>query len=443
MSSKEKIQPSEILRSAVKITAAGLALGVPGVAGVTALHHRALTHGSLEINPFLEAAINAEMKLYSPEPRIWAAVHRVHHSVPDAALDPFLDIAQVIKWKQANPDKAQEVTIPDSFPYLDPFVDAFSLSDVVEIGYHAENIMRDRLGGSYEPPSSYTKEELQAILNPTEPMYFYRRGPKHVGDYTQREIAECLLGDPHSPVRIPPPEQNGVRGVLEYNVQLYSRVSHLFRDRPDLMPKDLQNIDGSISRNRSFEDVARGVMLPAVLTLIAKGKYKPEDFAKAAFTGGAIYAIKLGLHIFGGNITNSLGHAGVMTSERFINAIFGKEYKPVLNPDGTVSTDSVNSGVLGRLISIFTGDEVGGQKEHHLGPGKIAYTSQEGIRAWMEAPWGRFLSFLARSRYFPLINEGPGFDLKEGEIRPDEPNPGVLIIHRNRVRQMQAVHGNS
>ena len=175
------------------------------------------------------------------------------------------------------------------------------------------------------------------------------------------------------------------------------------------MPRHLRNEDDSISRNRNFGDYARGVAVPAALTLIARGKYKPEDFAKAAVIGGAIFGVKLGFHIAGGNITNSLGHAGKMTPERFINAIFGEEYKPVLNPDGTVSTDSVNGGLLGRLISMITFDEVGGQKEHHLGPDKIAFTSQEGIKAWWEAPWGSLLSVLARSRYFPLINEGKGF----------------------------------
>lgn len=430
MSLKETIQP---FQTAAKIVAAGLALAIPGIAGVTALHHREETHESLELHPVLKTLIRAEMRVYSPDSTIWAAVHRIHHSVPDATLAPFYRITRAIDWMQANPKQAQGVTIPDSYQYLDRFVDRFSREDVLTIGHYAEDLMIERLGGTYEPPSSYTEEELKVLLNPTEPMYFYPKGPKHAGEYTQDEIADILLGDPHSPVRIPPPQKNGVRGVLEDNVELYRIASHLFRDRPELKPKDLQTGKVVDHQKVRYIGFVEGSLVAAGLVLLYRNKYEPKDFLKALLAGTAINTVKLGFHIAGGNVTNSLGHAGKMTPERNRIAIFGKEYRPDLNPDGTVSTDSVNGGLLGRLISMFTFDEVGGQKEHHLGPDKIAFTSQEGIKAWMEAPWGMFLSVLARSRYFPFIKEGPGF---EGD-RPDKPSPGVELIHLRRAKQME------
>lgn len=444
MSLKENIQPAfKILLPAAKIAAAGLGWGFLGVAGVTARNHRELTHRSITVNPRLAALIDAEMAHYSSsDPRFWAAVHRDHHRFADANLAPEWRIVRAIDWATANPDLAQGVIIPDSFQSLDHSVDVFPLKDVLEIGHIADNIMRDRLGRSYESSPGYTKDELRDVLNPTKPMYFYRLGPRHVGEYTQDDIAERLLSDPHSPFLIPLPEQNGVRGVALNNVRLYQDRADFYRARPDLMPKDLQNENRPTGRKFGFGDTVRGAMIPAVLTLLVRGKYEPKDFLKAALAGWAIYGIKIGLHIFGGNVTNSLGHAGVMTPKRFRSAILSDRYRPILNPDGTVSTDSVNGGLLGQFISMFTFDEVGGQREHHLDPGKIAFTSKEGMRAWMEAPWGSLLAFLARSKYFPLISEGPGFELKDGQTRPDEPNPAMEIIHRCRTAQSFNVNLN-
>lgn len=366
------------------------------------------------------------------------AVHRIHHHLPDTTLSPFLRISQAINWVEANPEQVQDVVIPDSYKHLDPFVDRFSREDVLAIGHYAEKIMKERLAAIYQPPKSYSSRELETILNPSEPMYFYPKNLKLDCEYSQDEIEDILLGDPHSPVRIPPPEKNGVRGVLKRNVTLYSHASHLFRDRPELKPEDLQTgkkVDHRQVRIRGFVE---GSLIAAGLVLLGRNKYEPKDFLKAVPAGIAINIVKLGLHIFGGNVTNSLGHAGVMTPERFRRAIGSSEYKPTLNLDGTVSTDSVNGGRIGRFISILTLDEVGGQQEHHLGPDKIPYTSSKGVKAWSEAPWGMLLSALARSKYFPLIKEGQGFELKMGETRPDEPNPAMEIIHRRRVEQLEA-----
>lgn len=427
----------KIIRPMAEIGAAGVAAAFVGIAGITARHHRQLTHRSLELHPILEKVIDTVMKHYG-DPAGWAGVHRIHHEFADATAKPFLEIKEPVRWMQANPSLAEGVATPQSYMFLDPFVKSFSLEDVLEIGDIADRRIREYLP-SYEPPSFYTKEELQALLNPTGPRYFYSEGPKHPGSYTQDEIAEIVLGDPHSPVRIPPPEQNGVRGVLKSNVTLYRRAADLFKYRRDLIPKDLQKDSRDPKDKFGFADMAKTALVLAPLVLLARHKYKPADFAKAVLAGEAIYWISVGVHLLGGNITNSLGHAGVMTPEGLLKGPISKDYKPIINPDGTVSTNSVNGGPIGRLISLLTLDEVGGQSAHHDGPEKIAFTFRSGINAWIDAPWGRFLSFLANSKYFPLMSVGPGFELKEGQVRPDDPSPALAIIHRRRVEQMEVL----
>lgn len=419
----------------VEIGAAGVAAAFVGIAGITIRHHRQLTHRSLELHPILEKTIDRVMKHYG-DPAGWAGVHRIHHKFSDATTKPFLKIKEGVLWIQANPELAEGITIPKSFSHLDPFVKSFSLEDVLAIGDIADREMREYLP-SYEGPSAYTKEELQVLFNPTEPRYFYSEGPKQAGSYTQDEIAEIVLGDPHSPVRIPPPEKNGVRGVLKDNINLYRRAADLFKNRRDLIPEDLQKDSRDPKDNFRFADFVKGSMLLAPLVLIARGKYKGADFAKAVLAGGAIYGISIGVQLAGGNITNSFGHRGVTTDAGLVTDPFKKEYKPAVNPDGTISTNSVNGGLIGRFISLATLDEVGGQSAHHDGPGKIAFTFRSGLNAFIDAPWGRFLSFLAGNKYFPLINPGKGFDLKEGQVRPDDPSPALAIIHQRRVEQLK------
>lgn len=435
MSITEKIEPSKGLAIAVKIAGAGFLLAIPGIAGVTEYHHRELTHRSLELHPWLKRFIQWEMSVYAPDTPLWPAVHEKHHSIPDSNLKPFLDVMRAMEWKQANPDQFPDITIPKSFPYLDLFVDRFAGKDVLLIGHHAENIMIGLLGGAYKHPSSYSADQMKALLYPERPMYQYpAKQKKHEGEYSQDEIEALLLRDPHSPVLDPNP--NGVRGILMTNVPRYQLVSGLFRNRRDLLPSYLQGQEVANHKVTRYRGFVEGSSVAAGLALIARNKYEPRDFLKAILMGIAINTAKLGFHILGGNVTNSLGHAGVMSPARLWNAIFGKEYKPVLNPDGTVSTDSVNGGILGRVISFPTLDEVGGQRVHHEAPWQIAYTFKEGWEGWKEAPWGKFLSVLAYSKYVPFIRPGKGFDLKEGEARPDIANPGVLLIQKRRREQM-------
>jgi hypothetical protein len=422
---------SERNKHLAEIIVAGVGLGILGGMGITLRHHRELTHRSVDLHPALRASIDFEQRTNGVgDPTIWAAVHRIHHHFPDATLYPYYRIARAVDWITENPDKADGVVIPKTVPHLDPYVEEFDMKDVLEVGNHAKEYVKNRLGKDYEPPKDYSPAQLEEELYPKTPQYFYPTGEKHKGRYSQELIADILLGDPHSPVRVPPPERNGVRGVLKGNFTMYRRAANMFRARPDLKPEDLQHEDGK-NKTYSRYDVLAGIAVLSTAALIRRGKFTPKDVAIAALAGLAIAGVKAGYEVLGGNIVNSFGHAGVLDSRRITRALAGKEYKPKLNPDGTLSADSVGAGFLGDLFSLMTLDEVGGQDEHHNAPEKIAFTSKKGLESLRQAPWGNFLSALAKNKYFPLINPGSGFSGR----RPDLPNPAMEIIHRRRIEQ--------
>lgn len=431
--------PSKIVLNAAEMIAAGFILALPGFTGVTILHHRKYTHRSVDVDPAYEAFIAREMRVYSPIPELWADVHRNHHRYSDSSLAPFMRIARAIDWMETNPRLAEGVRKPESYRYLDPKVDSFSKEDVLVIGHSAEADLRERVGEICQPPVFYTREQLQNLLNPTKPKYFYSRH-KGRGNYTQEEMEDRLLRDPHSPLLVP--DKNGVRAVLFRNVFLYSELSHMLRDVPELRSKDLK-VEGKEKdyKLRRIEGFVDGTLQAAQLVHKFRNRYgdknTPEDVAKALVVGLAINFIKLGFHLAGGNITNSYGHAGEMTPTSVIHATFDEEYNPVINADGTVSTDSVNGGVLGKAISAFTFDEVGGQGVHHENPWRIAYTKEIGIKGVTAAWWGKTLEVLANDPDFPYIKPGKGFSGVELNDRPDMPNPGVLLIQQRRAEQLR------
>ena len=424
------------LRAVAEAGLVAVGAGFVGVAGITLRDHRELTHRSVILHRALRRFFDWEQRTLSVgEPTIWAAVHRIHHNIPDATLAPYYHIARGLQWVEEHPEKAQGVTVPDTFSHLDPYITKVSREDVTTVGNLAIGIMKDRLGDEYKPPVDYSTEALNSLFHPERPRYQYPSYKRHVGEYSQDDIADILLGDPHSPARIPPPEENGVHGVAEKNVLLYTRHADLFRARPDLKPKDLQNEQGTNRKATRF-DIATGFALPSALVLFRRGKYTAKDVVIAAAVGSTINAIRIGMEVLGGNVTNSLGHAGEMTHKRMIQAVKDGKYIPLPNPDGTLSTNTAGAGKLGQALSRLTLDEVGGQEEHHSHPEKIAYTSKKGLEALFEAPWGSLISFLAHNKRFPFINPGPGFDLREGETRPDQPHQAMDIIHQLRAKQL-------
>jgi hypothetical protein len=418
------------LRGVGLVVAAGLVSGVAGVAGITWRQHREQTHRSLEISKPLQEVIDFEQRtLGVGEPTVWASVHQIHHQMTDVSLFSFYKISHAI-------DEAEDrgIPVPENFKYLDPFVDKFTKEEVKNIGRSADRQIRQRLGDEYKPSTFKDDKEIEALLNPQKPTYFYEKYKKHKGEWTQDEIAKVFLTDPHSPALID--RENGVHGVALRNVGLYVHAANLFRDRPDLKPEYLQK-EGGGNSDSTKADIAAGFAIPAAAVLFARRKYKPKDFAIAALAGGVMYGVRAATEIFGGNVTNSMGHAGVLDLSRITQAGFSKKYKFKLNEDGSLATDTVHAGFLGRVLSVATLDEVGGQQVHHAHPERIAYTLEEGRKAWGRAPWGKLSEKLADSR-LPFVKRGKGFDVKKGERRPDMPHEAVDLIQAARVKQMRA-----
>ncbi len=161
-----------------KVVAVGGAEGIVGIAGITARHHRELTHQSLELSKFLQKMIDLEQRsLGVAEPYTWASVHRIHHEMEDTSLFPFYRIHHAMK----EADR-RGLAIPEKFgPHLDPFVQEFDRETVDKLGMTADQIMRQRLADErlgehqYKEPSfdKVSDEEILQTLNPTEPQYTY------------------------------------------------------------------------------------------------------------------------------------------------------------------------------------------------------------------------------------------------------------------------------
>jgi hypothetical protein len=430
-------QIPELALTASKIVAAGGLLAIPGIAGVTAYHHRELTHRSIKLHPWLIGLINWEMRTYAPVDKFWAAVHRRHHAEPDVDLKGFLDTTRLLEWLDQNPDRLGGRRIPEEYEYLDRYVKEIPKNDVLNIGHQAEDMMIDLLGDEYKRPDNYTDEEIDNFLDPKSYRVYKRRRDKKA-PYTQDEIETGYLRDPHSPSL----DEESVHGILKWNPARYSALSRMYRSRPDLMPDDLK-IDKVVNHNliryRGFVEssaiYAAGVF---GLSLLAGNEYNPRMILDALAVGTAINTVKLGFHIAGGSFTNAWGHAGEINPIRFFRATIDKNYPIIPNPEeGTVSTNGDTGGLLAEGLGKITFDEANRQKDHHFFPWLIEYTTHKGLCAWRDATWGMTLKTMAHSRFFPFIEPGEGFDLKEGERRPDMPSPAVEYIHELRKKQIK------
>ena len=431
-------------KSLAKVVATGAAEGIAGVAGITVRHHRELTHKSLELSEKLQKAIDAEQRsLGVAEPYTWASVHRIHHEMEDTSLFPFYRIHHAMRVAEER-----GLEVPEKFgEHLDPFVKSFDRETVAEIGAAADEIVQKRLSDprlgehQYEEPSfaDATDAEILDILNPTEAQYVYPPYERKTSaeEYTQDDIAHLLLTDPHSPALI------SVQGVAVKGVNLYQSTANMFRAIPLLKPEDLQQPqdelppeERKISRK---EAVVGGFAINAAAMFVANRDFTPKGVVRAVLEGAATNGIRGGMEIVGGNVTNSAGHMGDPVQTEIARAFLNKEYDIKLKPDGTISTNTVGKGVVGRLASWATLDEVGGQEIHHRSPEKIKYTDKEGIQAVIEAPWGSFLEFLAKNERVRAIKEGTGFG---DEPRQDVVNPAVQLIQAERAKQYALDHEN-
>lgn len=425
--------PKSLKRNAAETVAAGLALGGAAVAGITLRNHRELTHGSVELHPILQKVADLEQRTVGvSEPQTWAAVHRIHHRWTDSSGFPFYAITHAI-----TEAERRGLPVPDKFSHLDPYVDSFDKETVITIGNLADAEVRDRMGDRYQTPdlTDKTPEELAAILNPQEPQYQYPELKKKetAEDLTQDDISRTLLTDPYSPALMD--MENGVKGVAKGNIGLYTFAADIFRKIPELRPDDLRippHEDGKSTKAA----VIGGVVAPALAMLAADRDFTSKGVTKSVLKGVAASGIKVGMEAVGGNITNSLGHMGDPAESELAEALTRTRYKIQLRPDGTITTNTIGKGPLGRMLSWATFDEVGGQDNHHKYPDKIAYTTETGVKAWTEAPWGKVVEKLADSKHFPLIKRGKGF---EGE-RPDVPSAGLQLIHEKRVVQYAREH---
>lgn len=427
----------EFVPTVAKALPLGVGLGLASVGGITWRHHRELTHKSLQLDPYFQRLIDLEERTIGMDPTIWASVHRIHHQMADASLFPFYQIARAARWLEDHPEMKTKVQIPEEFRHLDLFVDVFTKDQVLQIGTIADEEIKMRLGSEYKEPDGYTEKELKKLFNPTEPQYWYDAVKREPGKYSTEEMARILLTDPHSPVLQRPKNGrlNGVRAEILHNVRDYKVAGNLFKAEPTLKPEDLKR-DNDGQERHVVADILKGFGLASVAALVIKGKYQPKDIALAVVAGSAANGMKMLAGLSGGNITNGLGHDGPLTAKDLLRALSKKEYQIKLNPDGSVSTNTVYTGFIGRILSWITFDEVGGQDEHHKFPGKIAYTSRTGRDAIIDAPWGSFTSYLAHSKHFGFIKPGEGFDLKEGERRPDMPHEGLEIIQSIRAAQL-------
>lgn len=417
---------------------AGVVAGLLGVMGITIEPHRNLTHKSLKPHEWISKAIRFEQKtLGVKDLTIWAAAHRGHHRWTDFRAKRFIHAARAVEWiqKEEAAGRKVDVEVPKHFKHFDPRVPEFPADRAIKIGQMAEFDAASRMGDAFERPTNYTSDQIKEMLYPEEEDFYPDYKKKKPDDYTSDEIMDMLTSDPHSPLY--EPGTNGVRGTFKNNFSRYKYRADLFRNRPEFKDPDLQTENDKLPPEERKDEkvwpyVVAGFALPAAGVLLSRGKYEPKDFAIAAIGGAAVNGARAGLEIFGGNTTNALGHSGDAID--LVRKLFKKDYLIPINPDGTLATDTTLAGVVGKIISLLTLDEVGRQKDHHDRPGEPAYSAAQGAQKWMEATWGSSLEAIANSS-IPLFEPGEGFDLDEDERRPDDPHKAMDLVMLTRREQ--------
>jgi hypothetical protein len=389
--------------------------------------HRLWTHRSLAFRSDSAEKVYRVAGSHLTDTKRWAAVHRVHHSAPDANLEPFVAIADYIDWHYGLLHRhTAQLDIPDEIHGLDPVLKTMDTNNAYEVGTLARELVR----GKYRPASAYTLRAAGILLSGKEPRYFYedsttmkhdRKNPVKFDPENPPSLHEIrfLLRDPHSPVL----HRMGIPGILLYNVPLYGYVENNFQD-PMFRPDDLQpdNTDHWTRENRTKLRYAYvgAMILTSVLTSNSKEKIARNAFLGAASSGLAVVAL-----IGGGNITNAYGHSGdrdKLTSQEFLQG--------VVHPfaDGRFTNDDDHWGPA-------TLDEVGGQLIHHDHPDLIAYSLDHGWEKVKKAPFGSILEALADHGI--IFKHGDNFN---GDRRPDMPSEAVLKLQELRSKYLADQH---
>lgn len=408
--------------------ALALAQGENFVAITTLYNHRQLTHESIQMEPVAEHVARTTMWLLGVKPRIWAEVHKIHHSITDANLLPTKETADYLVWRQDH-SAPQHPEIPRIFKGLDPGAD-LRPAQILKLGQLAETLV----AGRYDRPKDYSISEAQRLLDPKTPRYFYptktERRDNKLNNRSDSEPANRSLNklavelrDPHSPVL----HNNGVRGILRDNVSLY-RFAASYMEQLEKAGKNFgqDNWDRLI-----YDKVKLGVTVfyagNIAVAYVQQPDSSPKGLLKAAARGSLVAISADGIVIAGGNITNSLGHAGELTS--LAQTLFTNEI--AMKADGSYTTND-------KRLSLPFLDEVGGQEVHHGSPDKINYTRASGRKSFEEAPFGSSIKVLVKNNILmkPGNQYGANKDTPPDGLlskRPDVLNETVLLMQKFRV----------
>lgn len=408
------MRAGEVLTHPVAITvAAAVAESGALLAATTLLSHREKTHRSLELDPALKGALYATILPFN-DPNSWAAVHRVHHNVPDADMYPFIQVADYTDWRDANPDQAADhPDLPETFDNLDFYARDIPIATVREIGTKA----RELVAGEYEPPGNYEPVKAAGVLDTLRPRFLYEnirgkawRKPRDPDKPRTLEDVRYKIRDPHSPALHP----DRVRGILRDNVPLFVDVDRRFNQ--DGLPPDLERtwLQEKLQKHRKavlIADIVGHVVVPAAIGALF-GQRKPKEVIRNGLIGGAAISAAARVIVEAGRQVNGRGHSGDDPSEA------AKTGEITLNDNSSITTNAK------LLLGYVTADEAGWQRNHHEHPDWIAFAKR-----WTEAPLGKAVEWLAKKGIG--MKPGKGFP---GEVRPDMAHESVLMLLRERDR---------
>lgn len=410
----------------------GAAIGLLAVGGQEAVYHRGRTHHVLKTPKLVDEAFRLDQRSMGvPFVGEWEMTHRVHHREPDMSLKPALNIWRA--WEAFRATNAHtEFELPKTVPHADPYISQFPIEELLKVGELAEVFVANRLGSDYVEKKSCTQAELEALVRPTEPSYFYPSRPKHPDDYqyTQEEKERALISDPHSLSLLHPME-----AFWREHLGLYKDRSDLFIAEPSLKDPDLRR-DNENRRNSSVPYVVGGVAIPALIAFAARRKMSISDLLVAGLVGGSIYGERAYVEVGAGKFVNFFGHLGDMDDKTLNDILHNRPFHIKPNPDGTVSSDLVNAGWRGKIIGFLTGGDAGKQKEHHINPQKNLFSSEAGIKAFGEDPVG--FSLEEAKKHISSFKEGDQFNLPRGARRPDSASEAAEIVHEIRRRDLEA-----
>jgi hypothetical protein len=405
--------------------------GLTAAGGILSLLHTAIEGHRKETHRSLAFKSNRVEQAYRTsnshliDPKLWAAVHRVHHSTPDANLEPFVEIADYADWHTAQTTRRPgQLELPNEFAGLDPAVKKIPFNTAYEIGALA----RDLVVGRYKPAEDYSLREAGNILYNTKPRYFYedaatmkhdQKHPVTLDPNNSLHQIRFLLRDPHSPALHP----QGIPGVMRHNVPLYSYAHENIRN---FVPDDLQpdELDAWTRENRAKLRLGYVGAMALAGVALSKSNSRPEKIARGALLGSAASGLAVVALIAGGNVTNAMGHAGDLHRLTFRDALAGKVYPKT---DGTYTTNN-------KLLSPMTLDEVGGQEVHHDHPNSIAYSLRRGVRRFIDAPFGSTLETMAK--HGVIFKPGDQFNTTNPDQRPDMPSPAVIKLQEYRAEEL-------